>query len=329
MDHFFRFEQVWILFVLLPALLGILFFRRWYYRPIYYLYSLGSSIKNQQHATKHPYRVILNSIRCIALLLLVLLIAKPQLVDSRSNMIVHGIDIMLVLDMSGSMENQDYSDDDRSRFDIAKQEAIRFSEKRVHDAIGLVIFGNDALSRCPLTLDKTMLADMISALHIGDIDKKGTLLASAVVTAVNRLKHATAENKIMILLTDGEPSLGDMSFAAAIEIAKKFKIKVYAIGIGSDRDKYFLDPSQGLVAVPGVNSALLQQIARETGGIFFMARDEQGMRRVYETIDGLEKTKHEAPLYTRFIDMITPIVLVVMGLFMMEQILATFIWFSI
>ena len=203
MEYFFRFEQLWILLITIPVVILFVLLRRHYFAPISYNYSLGKVVQSNRHASRHPFRVILYIVRFSALLLLALLVAKPQLVDSRSNITVDGIDIMLVLDASGSMENQDYSDDDRSRFEVAQEEAIRFSKKRVNDAMGLVIFANDAVSRCPLTLDKQIIQDMVSGLKLGDIDWRGTLLATAVVTAVNRLKHSSAKSKIMILLTDG------------------------------------------------------------------------------------------------------------------------------
>jgi Ca-activated chloride channel family protein len=329
LEYFFRFEQLWILFITVPLLVGFAFFRQWYFAPISYSYSLGEAVKSNRYESKHPYKKILYVVRLFFLLLLALLVAKPQLVDSRSNMLVDGIDIMLVLDASGSMQYQDYSDDERSRFEVAQEEAIRFSKKRMNDAVGLVLFAKDAISRCPLTLDKKIIHDMVSCLKLGDIDPDGTMLATAVVTAVNRLKHSSAKSKIMILLTDGEPSPGDMSFNAAIEIAKKFNIKVYAVGIGSDQEGIIMHPFYGMIAKPKVNSVLLQQIAHETGGMFFMARDEHDMREVYETIDCLEKTKHETPLYSRYFDVFIPILLISVGLLFIEQILSSFIWFSV
>lgn len=329
MEYFFRFEQLWILGVTIPLLLGFTLLRRWYFAPIYYSYSLGQSIKEKRYASTHPYRKVLYLIRFSILLLLAFLVAKPQLVDSRSNITVEGIDIMLVLDASGSMQYQDYSDDERSRFEVAQEEAIRFSNKRMNDAIGLVIFAKDAISRCPLTLDKKIINDMVTGLKLGDIDPDGTMLATGVVTAVNRLKHSLAKSKIMILLTDGEPTPGDMSFSAAIEIAKKFNIKVYAVGIGSDKEGYIMHPFYGMMPKPRVNSALLQQIARETGGTFFMAQNEQDMRSVYNTIDSLERTKHEAPLYSRYVDIFIPALLLAIGGIFLEQLLSSFVWFSV
>ena len=269
------------------------------------------------------------AIRLLCLALLALLIAKPQLVDRRSNMVVDGIDMMVVLDASGSMQFRDYSDDNRSRFDVAKDEAIRFIKKRMNDALGLVVFGKDAISRCPLTMDKKIVIDMVSSLQLGDIDPDGTMLATAVVTAINRLKNSHAKSKIMILLTDGEPSPGDMDFDAAIKIAKKFNVKVYAIGIGSEKDEIIMHPDFGLIAKPKVNVSLLKQIARETGGTFFMARNDRDMREIYDTIDCLEKTKHEAPLYSRYFDIYASFVLCIMMLLCLEQCLSCWIWFSL
>ncbi len=286
-------------------------------------------MKSNKLGTRHPYQKLFYFVRLFVFVMLALLVAKPQLVDSRSNIVVDGIDIMLVLDVSGSMQFQDYSDDQRSRFEVAKEEAIRFIHKRINDAIGLVIFAKDAISRCPLTMDKTVINDMVENLKIGDIDPDGTLLATGMVTAINRLKNSSAKSKIMILLTDGEPSPGDMDFEAANEIAKKFGIKVYTIGIGSDKDEIFLHPLYGMVAKPKVNVPLLQKIARETGGRFFMAHDARDMRSVYDTIDRLEKTKHEAPLYSRYFDIVAPFVILILLLLLFEQLLSTFIWFSI
>ncbi len=329
MEYFFRFEHPWILFITVPLLLITVIFRSKFFRPIYYRYSLGSILKTHKRVSKHPYQKILYAIRLLCLALLALLIAKPQLVDRRSNMVVDGIDMMVVLDASGSMQFRDYSDDNRSRFDVAKDEAIRFIKKRMNDALGLVVFGKDAISRCPLTMDKKIVIDMVSSLQLGDIDPDGTMLATAVVTAINRLKNSHAKSKIMILLTDGEPSPGDMDFDAAIKIAKKFNVKVYAIGIGSEKDEIIMHPDFGLIAKPKVNVSLLKQIARETGGTFFMARNDRDMREIYDTIDCLEKTKHEAPLYSRYFDIYASFVLCIMMLLCLEQCLSCWIWFSL
>lgn len=328
-SYFFRFEAWWLLGITLPLIIAGILLRRWLARPLYFRHALVTEFKEKKYVSRHPYQKIFYAIQIIVLLILAFIIPKPQLVDSRSNIIVEGIDIMLVLDASGSMQFQDYSDDERSRFDVAKEEAIRFIKKRINDALGLVIFGKDAISRCPLTMDKKIVTEMVDTLAIGDIDPDGTMLATAMVTAINRLKKSKASSKIMILLTDGEPSPGDMDPAAVSAIAKKFGIKVYTIGIGSDKDEVFLHPLYGMVAKPKVNALLLQKIANDTGGRFFMAHNARDMRSVYDTIDHLEKTKHEAPLYSRYFDIFVPCIFVIIILLSVQQLFSTFVWFSL
>ncbi len=296
------------------------------HRALVYRYALGASFK--QHASKHPFAWIAYATRLASLIILAFLIPKPQVVDSRSNIEVEGIDIILLMDVSGSMQFKDFSQDNRSRFDVAKEEAIRFIKKRTNDSLGLVLFARDAISRCPLTHDKNILQELVGNLELGDIDPDGTMLATGMVTAINRLKNSKAKSKIMILLTDGEPSDGDMDPVRACDIAKKLGIKVYTIGIGSEKEEYFMHPMVGLVQKPKVNVNLLKRIARETGGQSFLAHDAQDMRKVYDTINQLETTKHETPLYTRYFDLYAPWALAVFCLLIVQLFLSTFIWFS-
>src|SRR5581483_365846 len=184
--------------------------RKKYYKFCVYRYSLTSTIKHNYDVGKHPHRSIIYGIRLLILCLLALVISKPQLVDVRSKVPIEGIDIVLVLDVSGSMQFQDYKDDVRSRFDVAKAEAVRFIEKRDHDALGVVLFGKDTVSRCPITADKQLLKQIVDELKLGVIDPDGTMLITGIVTAANRLKHSSAKSKVMIVLTDGEPSEGDL-----------------------------------------------------------------------------------------------------------------------
>ena len=329
MDYFFRLEQWWLLGVTIPLLIVGMLVRYRYNRATHFKYSLAQTLYEHKQTTRHPFQIIFYIIRLIVLGLLALVACKPQIVDSRSNIIIDGIDIMLVLDASGSMQFNDYGNEDTSRFQVAKEEAIRFIEKRSNDAIGLVLFAKDALSRCPLTMDKKIVTDMVNALELGVIDPDGTMLATGMITAINRLRHSKAKSKIMILLTDGEPSPADIDPSAVIEIAKKLDIKVYTIRIGSDKAEVFMHQLYGLVQKPKVNADLLKQIARTTGGRFFMARNARDMRTVYDTIDRLEKTKHEAPLYSRYFDIFASLLGMAALLLLVQQLLATFIWFSI
>lgn len=329
MDYFVRFVHPLALYILVPVLIAAMVVRYKWPRGVVYAYPLTGQLLAQHMTSSHPYKKILYILRTLLLGTLVFLIAKPQLVDSNSNVHVEGIDIVLSIDVSGSMQIQDDKQDERSRVDIAKAEAIRFIEKRDNDAIGLVIFGQDAVSRCPLTLDKNILKDVVRELEIGVIDPQGTVLATALITAVNRLKNSKAKSKVIILLTDGEPSENDLNPEVAIEAAKALGIRVYTVGIGSDKVKSMVHPIYGTVTMPKVNTELLTHIAVQTGGKFFMARNARDMRAIYDTIDTLEKTEIEAPVFSSYWDIFIPFVWALVALVLLELLLSSFVWFGI
>lgn len=296
---------------------------------VVYRHTLASTLAANGFASEHWYKKILYVLRLLSLLALAFFAARPQLVDSRSKITVEGIDIILTMDASGSMSIQDFADDQRSRFEVAKDEALRFINLRHNDALGLVLFGKDAITRCPITHDKKLLKQITQEAELGQVvDPDGTVLAIALLNAINRLKYSQAKSKVIILLTDGAPSDGDIDHNIPLAIAKKMGIKIYTIGIGSDEPRMVLTP-QGPAIIPVVNRKLLQEIAQHTGGQFFMAHNAQDMRDVYDTIDALEKTEHESPVFTKYFDIYAPGLIVTFGLLVLELILTTWIWFGI
>jgi Ca-activated chloride channel family protein len=333
MDYSIRFVHPGVLLVLIPALIGAALFVYLFKKRVVYSYSLGSYIRaqleSQNGAVEHPYQKVLYILRFVILLLLALLVAHPQLVDYRSQVQIDGIDIVLALDVSGSMDQRDSQDDPRSRVDIAKKEAADFVEKRVNDAVALVIFGNDVLSRCPLTQDKKLLIDMIKELKIGIVDPDGTKLATAVITAAGRLKNSQAASKIIILLTDGEPSEGDMDTELAIKVARELGVKIYTIGIGGDEARIIFHPFYGPVQQNPVNSDLLKKIAHSAGGQFFMAKNAKDMRTIYQAIDKLETTKHETIIFNNYYEWGIYGMYIALALVCCEILLSTFVWFSL
>lgn len=329
MTQFFRFAYPTFLYIAIPAVIMCAIVAIWLRRQVVYRYSLGAVLAAHGKTSSHPFKKIFYLMRLVALLLLAFLIGKPQLVDSRSSVIVEGIDMVLVIDASGSMEWRDYQDDERSRFEVAKQEAGRFITKRDNDAIGIVLFGNVAISRCPLTLDKSILKTTVDQMQLGDVNPDGTALCTAIVNACNRLKNSNAKSKIMIVLTDGEPSQGDVRPEVAIELARQLGIKVYTIGIGTDEREFYRHPYYGVMEKPRINKPLLMQIARDTGGKFFHARSAQDMRDVYDTIDSLEKTETQTPIYQQYEDIFMPFLVAAIGLLALELLLSTFVWFSV
>ena len=326
MYYFLRFYHETWLYFLIPAIIIAIILRLKCTKRVFYKYSLGKIINKNGFASKHKYKAILSFMRFFTIFTLALLVARPQLVDNRSTVFVEGVDMIVVLDVSGSMNLQDF--DNESRFDVAKKEALRFVEKREHDPIGLVIFGNTAISRCPITLDKNILNKIIADTNVGVVDPNGTVLSRALLIAQNRLKDSSSKSKIIILLTDGEPTENDVSSSFAIEVAQKMGIKIYTIGIGSEEQQYFRHPFYGIMPMPKVNSELLKNIADSTGGKFFMAKNKKDMRNIYDTIDKLEKTEYKTNIYNRYFDIFMPFLWAAFIILFLEIFLSLFVWFG-
>lgn len=326
MDYFIRCAYPLVAYTLVPVTLLAAWFVWQRQKKSVYHYSLVTQLRDAGAVKQHPYRRILWTKRLLMLLALALLIAKPQLVDVHSKVQLEGIDIMLALDVSGSMERTVSQRDERRRIDIAKEEAIKFINKRHNDALGLVLFGKVAVARCPLTPDKQMLARMVHDVELGFINPEGTVIATALVSAANRLKNSTAKSKVIILLTDGEASPDDSNPAQALKVLKEMGIKVYTIGIG----QYTLEHSFfGMPTAQPLDTTLIETIAKETGGKFFKADDPRDLGQIYNTIDALEKTQHETDIYQNYYDIFVPIVWFLLKLLFIELILTSRWWLSI
>lgn len=294
----------WIFYSALPGIALFLWYKVSYKKHVVYTFPLTTYLKEHCHARASQW-IIYSSplLQTLVLFLLALVLAQPRTVDVRSKINVEGIDMMVVLDVSGSMQICDDENDQRSRLMVAKQEAIKFIEKRTDDPIGLVIFAHGAVSRCPLTLDKKILKEILQDIDIGVIDPSGTVLSLGMMMGANRLKNSASKNKIMIVLTDGTPSPEDAPIESAVAIAKKLGIKIYTIGIGYDGVRYVMDPFRGMQELPGVNKVLLNGIAEQTGGRYFEAKQPQDMKNIYETIDALEKTEYQTHIFTKYNDL--------------------------
>ncbi len=327
-EWFLRFASSSYLYFLLPILVIVIWARRHLIKPVIYRYALGETLRAASMTNSRVRQYIVYGLRLASLLILAVLIARPQWVDVKSQIKSEGIDIVLVLDVSATMQINDF-DDNRMRIDIAKEEAVRFVERRHNDAIGLVLFARDALSRVPLTLDKQLLRSILKDVQIGDIDANGTALATGMVTAVNRLKQSKGKSKIMVVLTDGSPEGEDLDPAVAIEVAKQYGIKIYTVGIGSKEVRFLYDVYGRQFMVPQVNARLLEHIAQQTGGKFFMVTDSRDMRSMYDTINTLETSALDMPLFSRLYDMYVPYTLLVLLFIMVELFLSSIVWFGI
>lgn len=302
----------------------------WYwfrYKHPVYLFSSLAPLQSSATATRWR-RLFLFVVRLLTLFALCLAAARFRAPDERSKIPVQGIDIMLVLDISGSMLfDEDDESEKKSRIDTAREEAIKFIDKRQNDPIGLVIFSGAALSRCPLTLDKKILKDILMHTDTNTIPVTGTVLSRAILTAANRLKTSTARSRVMIVLTDGEPSGEDISPHVAIEVAKKLGIKIYTIGIGSEKTMYGHHPLFGRVALNAqLNVALLESFASETGGRFFRAHNKAEMEAIYDTIDKLERTDYETPIFARYFEYFMPLLWFALVMLCLDIILTSWWW---
>jgi Ca-activated chloride channel family protein len=237
----------------------------------------------------------------VGLALLIVALARPQLVDRKTIVEHEGIDILLVLDTSGSMEAEDYrlGGRDASRLEVAKETIARFVESRPDDRLGLVVFGEEAFTQVPLTTDHDALVRFLRMVRIGMAGQRATAVGDALAVASKRLMDLEAESRIVILLTDGRSNAGQVDPRQAAEAAKALGVRVYTIGVGSTEGG-----GGGLFGLLGgrsgeLDEATLKAIAETTDARYFRAGDTESLEEVYATIDALEKSTAEVEELTR------------------------------
>ena len=271
-------------------------------------YSSISSLKPLKPSRSLRLRRLVLCFRVGAVLLLVIAAARPQSGRKRTLLKTEGIDIMLAVDTSGSMQALDLDADRsiterRNRLEVATEVVNQFVEKRENDQIGLVVFGEQAFTQCPLTLDHGIVSTFLSQLEIG-MAGDGTAIGSALGTAVKRLQKSEAKSKIIILLTDGRSNAGQLSPKKAAEIAQTFGIKVYTIAAGTRGKAPFLVKTifgvQPQYQAVEIDEEALREIADITGGAYFRAEDMSALRTIYAQIDALEKTEIQSTAYLEY-----------------------------
>lgn len=223
-------------------------------------------------------------------MLVLVALARPQRVNEQVELSAEGIDIVLVLDVSGSMELRDFKP---SRLEAAKEVATNFIDGRVQDRIGLVVFAGDAYSLAPLTTDYDLLRESINAIGFKMIPNDGTAIGSALAVAVNRLRDSNAKSKVIILISDGENTAGSLDPEMAARLAYGYNIKLYTIGIGKDGQvPYDVDDSGKTLYVEAqLDETSLRQIADIGQGRFFRAGSKDALQKVFQNINRLEKTE--------------------------------------
>lgn len=247
-------------------------------------------------------RHVPTALRMLGLLLLVIAFARPQTWFSEEEVLTEGIDILLVLDVSGSMRTEDFRP--KNRLVVAKDVVSQFVRGRRNDVIGLVAFAAAAYTRCPLTLDYEVLLDQLGRTDFATREEDGTAIGLGLATGVARLEKATGKSKVIVLLTDGRNNRGQIDPVTASRLAASLGIKVYTIGVGKEGEAPYPidDPLMGkryIMVSADIDEDTLKQIAEATGGQYFRATDAGSLKWIFERIDALERTEIRVRGYTR------------------------------
>ena len=239
-------------------------------------------------------------VRCTAIALIIVALARPQSAEHNTTTDAEGIDIVMAIDISGSMLARDFKPD---RITAAKEVASSFIGDRYGDRIGLVVFAGEAFTQSPLTTDQSSLQTLLARVRSGVIED-GTAIGNGLATAINRLRESDAKSKVIILLTDGVNNRGEIAPLTAATIAKEYGIKVYTIGVGTRGEAPYpmFDEHGNVVQLVNmkveIDEKILRQIARETGGEYFRATDKQTLQSIYDQINRMEKSHVEVSEYT-------------------------------
>ena len=290
-------EYFWLLLVIVPMIVWYVFKERSSHADLQF--SSISYFKTLKRGSRIWLRHVLFALRVLAIAILVFALARPQSSNSWQTYDSEGIDIVLALDISGSMLARDFDPD---RLEAAKAVATKFILERPQDRIGLVVFAGESFTQSPLTTDHAVLVNLMKDLHSGMIED-GTAIGLGLANAVNRLKDSEAKSKVIILLTDGINNRGAIAPMTAAELAKTFGIRVYTIGVGTlGEAPYPMQTPWGIQYqnVPvEIDEDILTQIASLTGGQYFRATDNQKLEQIYEEIDQLEKSKVEVKHFSK------------------------------
>ncbi|GAA0528544.1 vWA domain-containing protein [Chitinophaga japonensis] len=271
---------------------------------------------------KARLRPVLLVLRLLAYAALVTALARPQTSNTSESIDSEGIDIVLSVDISGSMLAEDLRP---NRLEAAKKVAVEFVGKRVSDRIGLVIFSGESFTQCPITTDHAVLNNQIMQIKSGML-QDGTAIGMGLATAVDRLRSSQARSKVIILLTDGVNNTGLVDPLTALEIAKAFKIRVYTIGIGTyGKAPFPMTMPDGSIQMQmqdvQIDEPLMKKISSETGGKYFRATNTTALQKIYGEIDNLEKTKVEITSYRHYAEHFFPLAMIALGCLLLEVLL--------
>jgi Ca-activated chloride channel family protein len=315
-DKFANPAFLWLL-LLLPPIGYYLWWRRRKMTVVLQFSSLQVFDKIPR-TVRERIRHIPIGLRMMAIALFIIALARPQSVLDKQNISTEGIDIVLELDLSGSMLAEDFNP---NRIEAAKQVASEFIDGRTNDRIGLVVFSAESFTQCPLTTDYPVLKNLLNDVKNGMI-ADGTAIGLAIANGVNRLKDSKAKSKVMILLTDGVNNRGEIDPITAARIAATYGIRIYTVGVGAQGEApYPVQTPFGIrrQMIPvDLDEKVLTQVADMTGGKYYRATDNRKLKAIYKEIDQLERTKIEVMAYKRFSELYGGWLIVGLLTFMLE-----------
>jgi Ca-activated chloride channel homolog len=308
--HNIHFAQPYYLFllILIPLLFAWYWFRNIRNKADLQISTIESFAKTKK-TFKERFRHSLFALRMLALCFLILALARPQSTSSRQDVNVEGIDIVLTMDISGSMLAEDFRP---NRIEAAKKVAMDFIDGRQNDRIGLVIFSGESFTQCPLTIDHAVLKSLFKNIKSGMIED-GTAIGNGLATSVSRIKDSKAVSKVIILLTDGVNNKGEIDPLTAADIAKLYGVRVYTIGIGTTGMAPYPFPTPFGIQYQNIevkiDEPLLKKISDMTGGKYFRATNNKTLAEIYKEIDRMEKSKIDVTTFRKKTEEFLPLAL--------------------
>jgi Ca-activated chloride channel family protein len=301
--------------------------------PPAFIYSSVQLVRGILNITRTRSGGFLSALRWLALALFIVALAQPRMTRSETRVTASGVDIVVALDMSGSMISEDFEvhGERVNRFNMARAVLKEFIDKRPNDRIGLVVFATQPFIATPLTLDHDFLQENLDRLKIGDIDENRTAIGSALSTAVNRLREVKSKSKIVILMTDGQNNSGKVAPLTAAEAAQALGVKVYTIGVGTHgmapMPIYFGGRRMGSRPEPvDIDEDTLKKIAEGTHGKYYRADNAEHFQAIYAEIDKLEKTEKDVRKFSQHRELFAWAIAPGFGLLLLEFLLRHTVW---
>ena len=327
----FTLAHPWFLLALL-ALPAVALWRRRHDKAAAFLYSSVELARGVANMSRSSASQVLSVLRWLAIILFVVGLARPQFVESETSIKASGVDIVVAIDLSGSMESEDFRLNGKqvNRLIIAKDTLKKFIDRRPGDRIGLVAFAGKAYIAAPLTLDHDFLQLNVDRLQLHQIEE-GTAIGSGLAAAVNRLRDLKSKSKIVILMTDGQNNVPKVPPLTAAEVAQSLKVKVYTIGVGTHGTAPFpqVDPFGRKYYAQmevDIDEKSLKEIAAKTGGKYYRADSTDTLRQIYDDIDKLEKTEVEVKRFVQIKELFHWAIFPGMFFLLLEVVLGNTVW---